>query len=109
MMRWAIAAAGIILALPLSAGAESGSQKAADLKEALRVQQLICNAMADVRARGANYSDNNFSLCFIDLEEQRAEYRRALSADGAPSRAEMAAGASLRPAAGGTEPAASSH
>ena len=108
MMRGGIIAAIAVLAVPLAAHAEPDSKKQAALKEALRVQQLICDAMADVRARGGDYADNNFSLCFIGLEAQRAEYLRVMTENSGPGRAAAAASASLRPTHGGLDGALSS-
>ncbi|HZK90771.1 MAG TPA: hypothetical protein VFC56_11535 [Stellaceae bacterium] len=108
MMRGGIIAAIAVLAVPLAAHAEPDSKKQAALKEALRVQQLICDAMADVRARGGDYADNNFSLCFIGLEAQRAEYLRVMTENSGPGRAAAAASASLRPTPGGLDGAPSS-
>jgi hypothetical protein len=79
MTRWAILGLALFPVLPLAAQAGAVSQKQADLREQLRVQQLICNAMADVHARGANAADNNFSLCFMALEQLRADYQQALA------------------------------
>lgn len=100
MTRREIIALTAILIAPVWAHAETVSQKQADLKEALRVQQLICDAMADIRARGGVLTDNNFSLCFIDLEQQRAAYQRAIGENGGATAA--AASASLRIPPAGT-------
>ncbi|MBV8778818.1 MAG: hypothetical protein JO032_02915 [Alphaproteobacteria bacterium] len=89
MTKLAIIGALALLAIPLSVRADP--QREAEIKEALRVQQLICNAMADVRARGAGYADNNFSLCFIGLEELRAEYLQAADAGRVTAAAALAA------------------
>ena len=75
----------IVIAFPMTAMAQSPVQKQADLAEALRVQQLICNGIADVRARGGDYSDHDLAKCVIALEAQRAEYARSLAANAAPT------------------------
>lgn len=75
-MRFGILGAAVVLALPLAAAAQSLPQKKADLEEALRVQQFICNGIADVTARGSgDYAANDLVECRVALEAQRAEYQ----------------------------------
>jgi hypothetical protein len=87
-MKFGIILGAVVVALPISAMAQSPAQKQADLAEALRLQQLICNGIADVRARGGDYSDHDLAKCVIALEAQRAEYARfaAAASSAAPSR-----------------------
>jgi hypothetical protein len=83
-MRLSIIGAVVVLALPVAAGAESISQKQANLEEALRQRQLICSGMADVNARTGAYSGHQLAQCLVTLEEQRTEYLRFLAANGLP-------------------------
>jgi hypothetical protein len=77
----------IVVALPFSAAmAQSPAQKQADLAEALRVQQVICNGIADVRARGGDYTDHDLARCIMELASQRAEYVRSVAANASPPR-----------------------
>jgi hypothetical protein len=84
-MKWGIFGAIAVFALPLSAGAESISQKQANLEEALRQKQLICSGMADINARTGAYSGHQLAQCLVTLEEQRAEYARFMAANGVPA------------------------
>jgi hypothetical protein len=78
-MKWGIVSAIALLAVPVAAGAQSISQKQADLEEALRQRQLICSGMADVKSRTGTYSDHQLAQCLIKLEEQRTEYTRFMA------------------------------
>jgi hypothetical protein len=79
-MKLGILGAAVVLALPLSAMAQSLPQKKADLEEALRVQQFICNGIADVSARGgSDYAGPDLVRCRVALEAQRAEYQRFMA------------------------------
>jgi len=80
-MKFSVFSAGLVLALPLAAMAQSLPQKKADLEDALRVQQFICSGIADVGARGgSDYSAGDLVRCRAALEEQRAEYQRFMAA-----------------------------
>jgi hypothetical protein len=79
-MKLGILGAAVVLALPLSAMAQSLPQKKADLEEALRVQQFICNGIADVSARGGSgYAGPDLVRCRVALEAQRADYQRFMA------------------------------
>jgi hypothetical protein len=87
-MKLTIFGAVVALTLPLSAMAQSLPQKRADLEEALRVRQFICNGIADVNARGGSeYSADDLARCRSTLDAQRAEYQRFLAdyASAAPA------------------------
>jgi hypothetical protein len=79
-MKFSVFSAGLVLVLPIAAMAQSLPQKKADLEEALRVQQFICNGIADVGARGSSdFSSGDLVRCRAALEEQRAEYQRFMA------------------------------
>ena len=75
-MKLGILGAALVLALPLSAMAQTLPQQKADLEEALRLKQFICNGIADVSARGAgDYASGDLARCREALGAQRAEYQ----------------------------------
>ena len=95
-MKFGIISA-VVVALPMAAMAQSPTQKQADLAEALRVQQLICSGIADVRTRGGDYSDHDLAKCVIALEAQRAEYARSMAANASPAAPRRAAAPAVTP------------
>jgi Spy/CpxP family protein refolding chaperone len=83
-MKWGVVGAIAVLALPLSATAQTVSDKQADMEEALRQQQLICSGMVEVSARGGgHYSGHQLAQCLVALQQQRDEYQRFIAANGA--------------------------
>jgi hypothetical protein len=75
-MKLGILGAAVVMALPLAAMAQSLPQKKTDLEDALRVQQFICNGIADVSARGGgDYASGDVVRCRVALDAQRAEYQ----------------------------------
>ena len=100
-MKLGILGALVVFAIPLAAAAQSPAQKKADLEEALRVQQFICNGIVQVRARGGtDYSDGDLVQCLVLLESQRSEYARFVAGAGAqatPAAAPRKAVASTHP------------
>jgi hypothetical protein len=76
-----------LLALPLPALAQLSDQKKADLEEALRVQTVICEGIADVSARGsADYKAHDLVQCLAMLDAQRADYQRFMAEYAKPHR-----------------------
>jgi hypothetical protein len=97
----------LVVVLPISAMAQSTSQKQANLEDALRVRQLICNGIADVRARGGDYSAHDMTQCVIALEAQRAEYAQFMAVNAVnPSPRRIASAAASRPAQTADKPLA---
>jgi type II secretory pathway pseudopilin PulG len=77
MMKSGVIGAVLLLAFALPAVA--GSQKQADMEDALRQQQLICSGMLDVAARGGGYTGHQFAQCLVTLEAQKADYQRYMA------------------------------
>ena len=80
-MKLGILGALVVFAVPLAAAAQSPSPKQADLEDALRVRQFICNGIAQVRARGgSDYSAADLVQCLSQLDVQRTEYQQFVAA-----------------------------
>jgi hypothetical protein len=102
-MKLGILGALVVLAVPLAAAAQSPAHKKADLEEALRVRQYICNGIAQVRARGGSeYSDGELAQCLARLAAQHVEYQQFMAAAAS---AQPAAAASSRKQLAGIHPA----